>query len=231
LASEPLPALSLPTPKAVLFDFDGTFADTAPDMAFAANLLRNARGLDSLPLSDYRPHVSRGGRGMIGVAFNKTPDDGEFAALRDEFHDVYEANLCQGTTFFDGIEETIAELERRTIAWGIVTNKATRFTDPLMSRLGLDVRAHCVVSGDTTPHTKPHPAPLLHAAQLLSLPASECWYVGDDERDIVAAHAAGMIGVAAAYGYLGGSNPESWGAQISITRPAELVAFLPPALI
>lgn len=168
---------------------------------------------------------------MIGVAFNKTPADSEFAALRDEFHDVYQANLCQHTTFFDGIEETIAELERRAIAWGIVTNKAMRFTDPLMTRLGLDRRAHCVVSGDTTPHTKPHPAPLLHAAQLLSLPATECWYVGDDERDIVAAHAAGMVGVAAAYGYLGGSQPENWRAQICITRPVELVAFLPTALI
>ncbi len=231
MASKPLPPLSLPAPKAVLFDFDGTFADTAPDMAFAANLLRNARGLASLPLSDYRPHVSRGGRGMIGVAFNKTPNDREFTSLRDEFLDVYEANLCHHTAFFEGIEETVAALEKRRIAWGIVTNKAMRFTNPLISRLGLDARAHCVVSGDTTPHTKPHPASLLHAAQVLGLPATECWYVGDDERDIVAANAAGMVGVAAAYGYLGGSNPESWGAHISIKAPAELVAFLPPALI
>ena len=168
---------------------------------------------------------------MIGVAFKKTPDDSEFAALRDEFLDIYEANLCQHTSFFEGIEETIAEHERRTIAWGIVTNKAMRFTDPLMTRLGLDVRAHCVVSGDTTPHTKPHPAPLLHAAQLLGLPPADCWYVGDDERDIIAAHAADMVSVAAAYGYLGGSDPQTWGAHLCITSPTELTTFLPATAI
>jgi phosphoglycolate phosphatase len=217
----------LPAPKAVLFDFDGTFADTAPDMAFAANLLRNARGLASLPLADYRPHVSRGGRGMIGVAFGKTPDDADFVALRDEFLDVYEANLCQHTAFFDGMEETVATLESRGIAWGIVTNKAMRFTNPLMSRLGLDTRAHCVVSGDTTPHAKPHPAPLLHAANLLQLPAADCWYVGDDERDIIAAHAAGMVSVAAAYGYLGESDPATWAAAATIDHASGIVALLP----
>jgi len=214
------------TPRAVLLDFDGTFADTAPDMAFAANLLRNARGLDSLPLEDYRPHVSRGGRGMIGVAFGKTPDDADFAALRDEFLDVYEANLCHHTTFFAGIEDAVAEFERRQIRWGIVTNKASRFTDPLMVRLGLDRRAHVVVSGDTTPHTKPHPAPLLHAADLLGIPANHCWYVGDDERDIIAAHAAGMTGIAAAYGYLGGSDPANWGARHVISTPIGLIELL-----
>jgi phosphoglycolate phosphatase len=217
----------LPAPKAVLFDFDGTFADTAPDMAFAANLLRNARGMASLPLADYRPYVSRGGRGMIGVAFGKTPDDAEFNALRDEFLDVYEANLCQHTVFFDGMEETIATLESRSIAWGIVTNKAMRFTNPLMSRLGLDTRAQCVVSGDTTPHAKPHPAPLLHAASLLQLPANQCWYVGDDERDIIAAHAAGMLSVAAAYGYLGESDPATWQAAATINHASGIVALLP----
>lgn len=164
---------------------------------------------------------------MIGVAFNKTPEDDEFNALRDEFLDIYEANLCEHTRFFDGIEELVVGLEHRGIAWGIVTNKATRFTAPLMARLGLQTRAHCVVSGDTTPHTKPHPAPLLHAAELLSLPASACWYVGDDERDIIAAHAAGMVSVAAEYGYLGGSDPQTWGAHITIAAPTELAAFLP----
>ncbi len=216
----------LPAPKAVLFDFDGTFADTAPDMAFAANLLRNARGMASLPLADYRPHVSRGGRGMIAVAFGKTPEDSEFTALRDEFLDVYEQNLCQHTVFFDGIEETVAELEQRRIAWGIVTNKAMRFTNPLMARLGLDARAHCVVSGDTTPHSKPHPAPLLHAAALLSVPANDCWYVGDDVRDIQAAHAAGMTSVAAGYGYLGETDPASWEAAVLIDHAGDIARLV-----
>jgi phosphoglycolate phosphatase len=213
---------TLPTPRAVLFDFDGTFADTAPDMAHAANLLRNARGLPSLPLADYRPHVSRGGRGMIGVAFGKTPEDAEFVSLRDEFLDIYEQNLCQHTVFFDGIEETLDLLEQRSIAWGIVTNKAMRFTEPLMAQLGLDARAHCVVSGDTTPHAKPHPAPLLHAAALLNVAAETCWYVGDDVRDIVAAHAAGMTSIAAGYGYLGDTDPASWQAAVLVDHAGQI---------
>jgi phosphoglycolate phosphatase len=212
----------LAAPSAVLFDFDGTFADTAPDMAFAANVLRNARGLASLPLCDYRPYVSRGGRGMIGVAFGKTPEDPEFLALREEFLCVYEQNLCEHTVFFDGIEETVGVLEQSNIAWGIVTNKAMRFTNPLMSRLGLDTRAHCIVSGDTTPHTKPHPAPLLHAAALLNVAADACWYVGDDVRDIVAAHAAGMTSIAAGYGYLGATDPTSWQAMILVDHARQI---------
>ena len=166
---------------------------------------------------------------MIGVAFGKTPDDAEFAALRDAFLDLYEANLCHHTTFFVGIEDALAEFERRRIRWGIVTNKSMRFTDPLMMRLGLDRRAHVVVSGDTTPHAKPHPAPLLHAADLLGIPAKDCWYVGDDERDIIAAHAAGMTSIAAAYGYLGGSDPASWGARHLISTPLGLIELLASA--
>ncbi len=216
----------LPMPKAVLFDFDGTFADTAPDMAFAANLLRTARGLDTLPLASYRPHVSRGGRGMIGAAFNKTPGDAEFDTLRDEFLDVYEMNLCSYTACFDGMNETVDTLAKQNIAWGIVTNKAKRFTDPLLRHLGLDVRAGCIVSGDTTPHTKPHPAPLLHAAAMLGVAANDCWYVGDDERDIIAAHAAGMQSVIALYGYLGGTDPATWNAHAAVNSPLELLELL-----
>ena len=210
----------------MLFDLDGTFADTAPDMAFAANVLRNARGLDSLPLALYRPQVSRGGRGIISVAFNKTPDDAEFIALRDEFLDIYAANLCAHTVFFDGMLDVVDALERQDIAWGIVTNKARRFTDQLSLSLGLTQRTNCIVSGDTTAHAKPHPAPLLYAAQLLGLPADQCWYVGDDQRDIIAAHAAGMTSVAAAYGYLGESDPQRWGAHHTIAAPIDLLELI-----
>jgi N-acetyl-D-muramate 6-phosphate phosphatase len=213
-------------PQAILFDFDGTFADTAPDMAFAANMLRDARGMASLPLLTYRPHVSRGGRGMVGVAFDLTPEDDGFTAMRDEFLNVYEKNLCVYTALFAGMNETIAQLEKRNIAWGIVTNKARRFTEPLVKQLGLDIRTPCIVSGDTTPHAKPHPAPLLHAAALLDITPQDCWYVGDDERDIQAAHAAGMVGVAAGYGYLGGSDIATWHADAVIATPLGLLDLL-----
>ncbi len=217
---------SLVIPKAILFDFDGTFADTAPDMASAANMLRISRGMDTLPLLDYRPHVSHGGRGMVAVAFGVSPEDIEFATLRDEFLNVYEKNLCVYSTLFDGMNQTLAFLESRHIQWGIVTNKARRFTDPLMKLMGLDIRTTCIVSGDTTPHAKPHPAPLLHAADLLGVDPSQCWYVGDDERDIHAAHAADMLGIVASYGYLGGTDPLTWGADASIDAPLDLVKLL-----
>ncbi len=219
-------ALTLPVPRAVLFDFDGTLADTAPDLAFAANLLRKARGLDSLPLSIYRPHVSRGGRGMVFIAFDLTPEDAEFSELRDQFLNRYEERVCVDTRLFEGIDATLDALEARGIAWGIVTNKAKRFTDPIVAQLGLNTRTPCIVSGDTTPHAKPHPAPLLHAAELLGVDAHECWYVGDDERDIVAARAAGMVSIIADYGYLGGTDPATWGADARIGTPAELLALL-----
>ena len=221
----------LSTPKAILFDFDGTLADTAPDMAFAANILRKAHGLDSLPISDYRPYVSSGGRGMVKVAFGKTPEDAEFAELRDTFLDLYAANLCLHTTLFDGINNTIAALECRDIAWGIVTNKAMRFTDPIVRQLGLDQRTKCIVSGDTTPHLKPHPASLLHAAALLGIHPADCWYVGDDERDIAAARAANMTGIIARYGYLGGSAPSTWNAHASIDTPLALLELFAPTPI
>jgi N-acetyl-D-muramate 6-phosphate phosphatase len=213
-------------PKAILFDFDGTLADTAPDLAFSANVLRTRRGLDALPLNLYRPHVSRGGRGMVWVAFGKTPDDDEFGALKDEFLDVYAENLCVHSRFFEGIDTLLDTLIANNIAWGIVTNKATRFTTPIVEAMGLRVRTECIVSGDTTAHAKPHPAPLLHAAQLLGHAPQYCWYIGDDERDIVAAKAAGMCSVAAAYGYLGGSDPRHWEADHLIEEPLALLRLL-----
>ena len=213
-------------PCAILFDFDGTLADTAPDMAFSANLLRKARGMDVLPESTYRPHVSRGARGMVGAAFGVTPENAEFAALKDEFLSTYEQHLCIHTTLFDGIDDVIRICERNGIAWGIVTNKATRYATPIVRALGLDILTPCIVCGDTTEHAKPHPAPLLHAASILALDPADCWYVGDDERDIVAAHAAGMVGIVAGYGYLGGNDPATWGADATIAAPQDLIALM-----
>jgi 2-phosphoglycolate phosphatase len=213
--------------QAVLFDLDGTLADTAPDLAAAVNKMRHERGLEMVPLENLRPLASAGARGLIGGAFGIGPEHPEFAGMREEFLANYEADLCIETTLFQGIDAVIDELDARAVRWGIVTNKAARLTDPLVALLGLDLRAGCVVSGDTTPHSKPHPAPLLHAARMLDLPPERIVYVGDDLRDVQAGFAAGMVTVAAAYGYCGNDIPPTrWHAQHVVQSPAELQKLL-----
>ena len=210
-----------------MFDLDGTFADTAPDMARALNVIRRRHGLTALPLSTVRPHVSHGARGMLEVGFGISPKHATFAGLRDAFYDEYQQNVCVESTLFEGIESLVSALEQHTIAWGIVTNKAARFALPIAQTLGFAQRAACIVCGDTTAHTKPHPAPLLHAAVLLGVEPAHIVYVGDDERDIQAAHAAGMRGVVAAYGYIGAdADPRRWGGEFSIATPSELRPLL-----
>jgi len=211
---------------AVFFDLDGTLADTAPDLAAAANRLVIERGMPPVAYEKLRPVASHGARGLIGAAFGKRPEDPEFPALRDTFLDYYEADIAVHTRLFDGMDEVLARLDAEGILWGIVTNKIARFTVPLVNAIGLAPRASAVVSGDTTPHAKPHPAPLLHAAELSGVAPARCVYVGDDLRDIQAGRAAGMTTVAAAYGYCGESEPpESWGADYLIRHPAELIAL------
>jgi 2-phosphoglycolate phosphatase len=213
--------------RAVLFDLDGTFADTAPDMARALNHVRALQGLAALPMNRVRPHVSRGARGMIEVGFGIEPGDSEFDALRDIFLDYYEQNVCVETRIFPGTMKLVEELERRTIAWGIVTNKATRFTLPLLRLLEIDQRAGCIVCGDTVARAKPHPDPLLHAMESLGIPPPLGLYIGDDERDVQAAHAAGMRAVVALYGYLGvTTQPEDWGASALIDAPGDILLHL-----
>jgi 2-phosphoglycolate phosphatase len=213
--------------QAVLFDLDGTLADTAPDLAAAVNKMRHERGLDMVPLENLRPLASAGARGLIGGAFRIGPEHPEFASMREEFLANYEADLCIETTLFQGIDAVLDELDARGVRWGIVTNKVARLTDPLVALLGLDLRAGCVVSGDTTPHSKPHPAPLLHAARMLDLSPERIVYVGDDLRDVQAGFAAGMVTVAAAYGYCGNDIPPTrWHAQHVVQSPAELQKLL-----
>lgn len=212
-----------------MFDLDGTFADTAPDMARALNVLRDRRGLAALPLAAIRPHVSHGARGMLNVGFGIDARHESFQPLRQAFYVEYEQNLCVESVLFDGIDELVKELEFLQITWGIVTNKAARFAKPIAQKLGFAERAACIVCGDTTEHMKPHPAPLLHAAELIGIRPAEALYVGDDERDIQAAHAAGMRGVAAAYGYIGpGAAIHRWQAEFSISSPLELGALIRP---
>lgn len=219
--------LDRPTTKAVLFDLDGTLADSAPDMARALNAIRAVRKLPPLPVVQVRPYVSRGARGMLDVGFNLTAEHADYAALREEYLDHYERHLCIDTRLFDGMETLLQSLERSGIEWGVVTNKAKRFALPLLATMKLDQRAACIVCGDTTPHTKPHPEPLLHALRELGLPSTAALYIGDDERDIQAARAANMRSLAARYGYLGiGAPPEAWQADGIIDSAEEVLAFL-----
>ncbi|KWD88504.1 phosphoglycolate phosphatase [Burkholderia ubonensis] len=212
---------------AVLFDLDGTLADTAPDLAAAVNKMQRARGLAETPLDTLRPLASAGARGLLGGAFGITPQSADYDAMRDEFLANYATDLCVHTTLFPGIDTLLDELDARGVRWGIVTNKAMRLTQPLVGLLGLGPRAACVVGGDTTPHPKPHPAPLLHAAGQLTISPERIVYVGDDLRDIQAGSAAGMATVAAAYGYCGdGAAPGDWQAQHLVETTQQLRELL-----
>lgn len=213
--------------RAVLFDLDGTLIDSAPDLGAAADKMRTDRGLPSLPLERYRPMAGAGARGMLGEAFGMAPDHPDFLTMREEFFVNYESCMTERTSIFEGVPELVSQILRRNLAWGVVTNKATRFTDPLTRAIPLFATAGAVISGDTTPHAKPHPAPLLEAASRLKLEPGQCIYVGDDERDILAGLAAGMGTVAATYGYLGAkTNPAEWGAHAAIKSPSELLQLL-----
>ena len=212
--------------RCVLFDLDGTLADTAPDLAAALNKMRTDRGLAAMPLDPLRRMASSGARGLLGVGFNLKPGDADYEAHRVEFLNNYGNALHVHTRLFDGVEAllTAIEAERK---WGVVTNKAKRFTDPLSRSIGFTGRASCVVSGDSTPHAKPHPAPLLHAAAVSGVAAHECIYVGDDLRDIEAGNAAGMKTLAVTWGYLGDTEPpDTWGAAAVIARPAQVLEHL-----
>jgi phosphoglycolate phosphatase len=214
-------------PRAVLFDLDGTLIDSAPDLARAANAVRHDHGLPPLPLTQLRPMVGGGARGMIGLSFGAAPGDPDFERLRDAFLQHYAQGLVRETRVFDGIWPVLARLETSGIAWGIVTNKVTRFAEPIVQTLGLAARAAVLVCGDTTPHAKPHPAPLLAAARSLAVDPATCLYVGDDLRDIEAGLAAGMRTAAAAWGYLGlGEGVATWGADWVLDQPEALLQWL-----
>ena len=212
--------------RAVLFDLDGTLIDSASDLGAAADKIRTDRGLPPLPLADYRPMAGAGARGMLGVAFGITPEHPEFEALRQEFLSNYDACLLDRTHAFDGVARLLQAIEAASMRWGIVTNKHERFTLPIAHRMPVLSNAATVISGDTTPHAKPHPAPLLEAARQLGLPAQQCIYVGDDERDIVAGRAAGMHTVAAAWGYIGAVPLQSWHADTVANTPQDLLSLL-----
>lgn len=217
--------MSLTPPRAILFDLDGTLADTAPDLAAAVNQMRAARGLEPTPYEQLRPVASAGARGLIGVAFGVKPDDEGYEELKTTFLNNYAAALVVKSSLFEGVPSMLERLQQHGVSWGIVTNKASRFTDPLVPQIGLG-HAGCIVSGDTTPHSKPHPEPLLEAARRLQVAPQECWYVGDDVRDIQAGRAAGMQTVAAAWGYCGHVAPASWEADALLHDPMHLLDLI-----
>jgi len=213
--------------QAVLFDLDGTLIDSAPDLGAAADKMRTDRGLASLPLADYRPMAGAGARGMLGVAFDIAPGHADFENLKEEFFKNYEACMTERTYAFDGVADLIAQLDRAGLKWGVVTNKSERFALPLTRAMPLFQSALTIVGGDTTPHAKPHPAPLLEAARQIGIAPERCLYVGDDERDIIAGRAAAMPTVAAAYGYLGAiAATDHWKADATIATPSALLSLL-----
>ena len=218
--------MAAPVTKAVLFDLDGTLADTAPDLAYALNCMRVSRQLPELPVAATRAYTSMGARGLLGVGLDVTPEHPEYEKMRDEFLSIYAANLCRETRLFPGMAQLLDELERRGLRWGVVTNKAERYTHPLLKLLGIDHRAACVIGGDTTGKTKPDPAPLLAATDRIGIAARHCIYVGDDRRDVQAGRAAGMKTIVAKFGYLHGNDPETWAADAMIDAPGDLLQHL-----
>jgi 2-phosphoglycolate phosphatase len=214
---------------AVLFDLDGTLADTAPDLGAALNRVRRDRGLEPVPLAQLRPYASRGARGLIGAGMAVVPGEAAYEDLREAFLAHYAAALCVETTLFADVEAILTALDARALPWGIVTNKATRYTIPLLASLRLDTRAAAVVCGDTLPYAKPHPAPLTEAATRLGVAAARCVYVGDARRDIEAGIAAGMRTLVARWGYIEPDDaPESWRADAILDSPPALLGWLGP---
>ncbi|OIM97338.1 phosphoglycolate phosphatase [Polynucleobacter sp. QLW-P1DATA-2] len=213
----------------VFFDLDGTLADTAPDLVAATNLLLIARNLEPKPYQLLRPHASAGARGLLEGAFGIAPDHPDFIPLRDEFFANYEKALLVESKLFDDMDHLLDQMDQANLPWGIVTNKSKRFTNPLVDLLGLSQRSASTVSGDTTPHSKPHPEPILHAAREANIDPTKSLYVGDDIRDVLAGKAAGMQTVAAAYGYCGCKEPpEAWGADFIIHAPLDLLQIIFP---
>jgi N-acetyl-D-muramate 6-phosphate phosphatase len=212
--------------RAVLFDLDGTLLDTAPDMVGALNALRRENGLAPLRYDEVRPAVSHGAARVVKTGFPDAAADGA-AGLQRRFLEIYRAALSQGTRFFPGMEQVLDTLARRSLKSGIITNKAAWLTEPLLEEMGIRARFECVVSGDTVAERKPHPMPLLHAAKLAGVSPGECIYIGDAERDVQAAHAAGMPGLVANYGYLrAGEDSSAWQGDAYLEQPMDLLGWL-----
>lgn len=214
-------------PKGVLFDLDGTLADTAPDLAYALNRTLEHFQRPPLPYATIRPVVSHGGIALIRLGFDMAPEAPGFEERRQYLLHVYADNLCRDTRLFPGIAAVLSSLESQRVPWGIVTNKPAWLTDPLIDAMQLQRRAGCVVSGDTCRHRKPHPEPILHACTLLGTEPADTWYVGDAGRDMQAGRAAGCVTIGALYGYLHPEDPpDTWQNDLTIEHPAALLRLI-----
>jgi len=213
--------------RTVLFDLDGTLADTASDLAYSINSLLKEQNRAPLPYEEIRPVVSHGGKALIELGFGLSLDENEFETLRKRFLDIYCENSTNHTTLFPGMEALLEQIESRGLNWGIVTNKPAWLTDPLMAQLDLTHRAVSIISGDTIEFRKPHPAPMLLACKQAGSQAHECLYIGDAERDIMAGNSAGMKTLVALFGYIGvNDTPQQWQANGSIEHPLEILDWL-----
>lgn len=211
----------------ILFDLDGTLVDTAPDLGLALNMQRERHGLPALPLETIRPYASHGSRGLLSVGFGLKPEDPDFAEMREEYLALYDEVFTRSPELFPGVPELLSALEGRNIRWGVVTNKPARFTNPLLAAIGLDKRSACTVSGDDAPRPKPYPDTLLLALQKARVEPQHCLYVGDAERDMQAAGAAGIRSVVALYGYIDETDrPHTWGADAAIANPQQVLELI-----
>ena len=213
--------------SAMLFDLDGTLVDTAPDLAFALNSLLQQQGFDPLPYDLIRPVASHGSPGLLSLGFGINSEHPDYPSLQQQFLTLYQENIIRETRLFEGMEKVLSSLEAANIPWGVITNKPAFLTEPLLNKLNLSQRAACIVSADTTPHSKPHPAPMLHACKVIDHEPTDCIYIGDAQRDIDAGKNVKMQTVTARYGYLTEDDQaESWLADAMIDHPTELLQWI-----
>lgn len=216
-----------PPLAAVLLDLDGTLLDTAPDLAATVNVMRAEAGMPAMPVEQLRHLASYGARGMLGTGFDVMPDDARYAELRNRFIDLYHEKMTELSQPFAGTREAIADIFANGLQWGVVTNKYEYLAVPLLESMAFKPPPACIVGGDSAAHAKPHPAPLYLACEQLSLDPAACVYVGDSDRDIEAGHAAGMLTVAASYGYIAPDDDvEAWGADAVIQDISKLAGVI-----
>lgn len=212
---------------ALLFDLDGTLLDTARDLVDSANVLLINAGREPMPMATLRPWASQGGLLIVSIAFDIAPESEQAQQLHQQFLEQYASRISRNTVLFDGMQKVLEKIECSGKPWGVVTNKPAYLTKPLLTQLGLDKRAACIVNGDTVNHPKPSPEPMLHACKLLQVAPNRAAVVGDDRRDIESGKAAGLFTFAAGWGYIRATDaPTNWGADVVLQRPEQLHPWL-----
>lgn len=213
--------------KALLLDLDGTLVDTAPDMVAALNRQLQRHQCESVPFESARALVSHGAAALIKLGFGISAEHGEYQNLREEYLAEYAKNIADKSQLFHGMQEILEHCEHNNLLWGIVTNKPEGLSRALLKGLNLDQSAAVIIGGDSLPHSKPHPMPLLHACMLLKIAPSECLYVGDAARDIESGKRAGTRTATAEWGYIAPQDdPGQWGATYRVSSPDGILNLL-----